>query len=249
MKKILLVSSLVLALGGCGDENSNVVEKSSSSKKTVENVVDSRFSEYMSLEKVCDLLSAEAIQKAFNTTAEIKIEQSRRSYGGRFTCHYSWPRADAKEREQQMLTQMMEQMKKGAKKIPMRQKALDHNFSLSLSEYKAGADVFVPRKMTEEQVNQRIKSAKESAAKRLTEKQKAIAGSAADDMIVSMIKKSNQNDKIEGVGDAAFWENIGQGALNVLEGTTKITVAPMIGDNKAEDIANAKKIVNLIMAN
>jgi len=37
------------------------------------------------------------------------------------------------------------------------------------------------------------------------------------------------------------------GALNVLDGNTKITVAPMIGDTKAADIENAKTIVNLVI--
>ncbi len=255
MKTISLILSSALFLSACGSDSN----KSDSQAKTIDTeknqvstpVVSTPMTKpsslltLMSEEKVCGVLDSAAIQSMFNTTAEIKT--SVMSFGNSYSCDYSWDRTDREERESNVIKHAMLVAQGKAERLTMRQKISEHQFNVSLSEYKGKAEYFVPRKLSDEELQAQIDRAKKAASDRLTDDQKAVAGDAASSMVESMLKKNNQNTTVDGVGDAAFWSKIGMGGLNVLDGTVKISISPMIGDTVAEDLENAKKIAALIL--
>ncbi|WP_154222016.1 hypothetical protein [Marinicella rhabdoformis] len=250
-KVITMTPCLFLGLVACGSDQSSspsgeaLGNGQQSAKKTEPVAVSgSTLNNYMSDEKICAVIDVEDLKSTFNITTEIKSEQY--SYGSNFTCKFMWDRADSEAREKLMLDNMMVSAQNGGKgKLSMRQKVPSSELSISLSEARRKASNYVPRKLSPEQLQAQIDAAKAAAEKRLTADQKAVAGDMANDMVEKMMKKNNENQVVDGVGDAAYWSKVGFGGLNVLSGDVNVSIAPMIGDTEEADIENAKLVFNL----
>ena len=248
---ILSVNALFLLLVACGGDSSHQQNSTSDvavEKQTEASIVSekaSNLSAYLSADSICAALDVKDLQQMFNTTATIKTNSS--SYRNNHSCSYTWERPDKAEREKILMDSMMKTAHGKSEKIPMRQKSTQYQLSVSLSHSQSNAANFMPAKLSEEQLQARIESAKEMAAKRLTDEQKALAGDAANSMVERMMQQGNQNEEIAGVGDAAYWTRVGSGGLNVLVGDVQIYIGPMIADTEAEDIINAKKIAGLLL--
>ena len=241
VKVICLSSMFLLAACGAGDNGEKDSVKASKPNKssTLAKVSTSNFDKYLSEDKICSLFALEDVKTMFNAVSGIKTTPS--SFMKTNSCDYSWDRADMEEREQNFLNARSD------KAITMRQKVMSHSFNVALSETKQSKESFVPRKLSDEQLQAQIESAKKAAADRLTDEQKEIAGDAATSMIEGMLRKNNQNQKVDGVGDAAFWSNVGHGSLNVLSGNVKLVISVMISDTVEEDIENAKIIAKHLL--
>ncbi len=233
----------------CGDKESSRSSSGESSSPIEVKLKASKLTKYMDKASVCDLVSTDTTQKLFNTSKEISFNASgyasKRSSS--VTCNYSWERADVAERKEKFMTYTIDQMQGKVEKIPMRKRALEHNFSVRLEEYKGSPEQFMPAKLTEEQLQRQIASAKEMAAKRLTDEQKKVAGNAANSMMEKLLRQNNENIKIDGVGDSAYWTAVGGGSLVVLSGDMKLSISPMIGDDLEQDMENAKNIALLVL--
>ena len=249
MKKIVFVLLMVFFLAACGGDSSESSSLQADSK-IFSQTSDSPFLSHMNKDSICNLISTQAVQKSFNTTQTITVKPSehKSKYSNSVSCQYSWNRADEEERKEKFLTYIVDQMQGKIKKTPMRQRALEHNFSLRLESYSGNPKSIMPAKLTEKQLQKQISHAKKRAAERLTDEQKKIAGKAANSMMVSLLRRNNENIKIEGVGDSAFWTSVGKGSLNILSGNAKIILSPMIGNTLEEDVNNAKKIAQLLMS-
>lgn len=248
MNKIILILLLALFLGACGGDDSSEGSYASSDTKTSAKVNNSVLNKFMDKSSICDIISVEDVQKSFNSTEVITLEpvgyNSKRSSS--VTCNYSWDRADAEARKEKFSSYIIDQMQGKIEKIPMRERTLDHNFSLRLEAYKGQPENFMPAKLSEEELERQISQAQKMAAKRLTDKQKKIAGSAANSMMERLLRQNNENIKVDGVGESAYWTAVGGGSLVVLSGNIKVSISPMIGDSIMEDIENAKLIAQLL---
>lgn len=248
MQRILMAMVCVVTLAACGDkqteETTNTTNSGSKSDKVSRSdaaVKPSKLREFMAEGNVCGMLAIQEIQILFNT--EQPIESRPSSFRDNYSCTYSWEPVDKEERQKRFMQTMMAAAKGEAKKLSLRERALEHQITVSLKASQSGPDRFVPRKLSDTEIEAQIKSAKERAAKRLTEEQKEVAGDAANKMVESMLRKANQNTTIDGVGDAAYWSNFGPGSLEVLDGDIHITVSPMVAATKEADIENAKLVV------
>lgn len=233
---------LMLVLSGCGQEEGAEQSLGNQSNKDKENKgiqvkaqANRKLSKHMSMDGVCELMSVEEVKQMFSITAEVKARPSE--YSGEFSCQYNWDREDAIDR-MKLLT--------SGQKLPRRQTAPNGELRIALSESKRSKSNFVPAKLSDEQLNARIKAAQKATNDRLSDEQKAVAGDMAGDMVANMLRKNNQNQEIEGLADAAYWSKVGMGGLFVLDGNTQIYVSLMIADDEATDIENAKKVVEFI---
>jgi hypothetical protein len=244
MKKIVSITVLALFLTACGGDSS----EGSTDSMTKAKVSDSLLSKFMDKSSVCNLISAENVQKNFNSTGVITLKpieyKSKRSNS--VTCNYSWDRADANVRKEKFLSYTLDQMQGKVEKTPMRQRILDHNFSIRLETFKGEPENFMPAKLSEEALERRIAQAQNTAAKRLSDKQKKIAGKAANTMMERILRQNNENIKVDGVGDSAYWTAVGGGSLIILSGNVKVSISLMIGDTIKQDIENAKLIAELL---
>lgn len=245
MKHLLGLALLSLLLTACGGEPKEQSPNDKASSKANTASKASSLSAYLSEQSICDLVSPAQLQKLFATDQSIETRAS--SFRDNFSCAYSWDRLDRAEREQAMLSNIMASVKGDGTKLSMRERALSHEVTIGLTKSRATAESFVPRKLTQEELDAQVKRAQERAAERLTDEQKAIAGDAANDMMARLLEKNNQNETISGVGDAAFWSNAFSGSLEVLDGDVKISITPLIADSKAEDLENAKQVAALIL--
>ncbi len=250
MRIITLITSSALFLSACGGESTEADSQSNTSQASTKTASTPQMStpmtkpsgllSMMTEADVCDVLDIADIKSMFDVTGEIST--SAVTFGGTFSCDYSWDRADKEARENNYINHAMLVAQGKAERLPMRQKVTQHQINVSLSEFKGQKVNFVPAQLSEEQLQAQIERAKKAAEDRLTDEQKALAGDAANSMVENMLKKNNQNQAVDGVGDAAYWSKVGMGGLNVLDGTVKVYISPMIADTEAEDIENAKKI-------
>jgi CCR4-NOT transcriptional regulation complex NOT5 subunit len=250
MIKILIVSIITIFLGACGGDdastssvNSNSISNSNS--QTSESVL----MEFMDQSKVCDLINPEQVQNMFKTTKPINKQASGHAskYSNSVSCILNWEREDIEQRKSQIMTLTMNSMQGKTDKISMRERILEHNFTLRLEEYNGSVQNFMPAKLSEEQLQKQIENAQKRASERLTDEQKKVAGKAANSMMERMLRQNNESIKIEGIGDSSFWTSVGGGSLNVLSGNLKLTISPMIAETENEDIDNAKLIAELIL--
>lgn len=242
MKHQVATFSLLLMLAACGGDASD------SASQTAGNAIGSKSSDlnaYLSEEKVCDVLTSDQLQALFNAPVEIKTSVS--SFRDSFSCTYTWPHPDAEEREQNMVKAMMAAMSGDGPKVSMRDRMLEYQVTIGVKKSQRSAANFVPKKLTEEQINQQIEAAQKRANERLTDEQKQVAGNAANSMVESMLRKANQNEEVTGVGDAAFWSPLGTGSLEILDGDVRLTVSPVIAATKEEDIVTAKRIAAALL--
>lgn len=250
-KVLTMTPCLFLGLVACGSDQSNnpsdkVLGNDQQPAKKTESmaVAGSPLKDFMSDDKICSVVNVDDLKAVFKITTEIGTVQH--SYGNNFTCKFMWDKADSEAREKLMLDSMMAAAQNGGKgKLPMRQRVPSSELSISLSDARRTASNYVPRKLTPEQLQVQIDAAKAAAEKRLTDDQKALAGDMANSMVEKMMQKNNENQVVEGVGDAAYWSKVGFGGLNVLSGDVNVSIAPMIGDTEEADIENAKLVFGL----
>ena len=199
-------------------------------------------------DNICDALPVSALQEAFGAPADVQVQPSHT--GRTDSCNYSWPRPDAEERKQAMLQEMMKNATRppGERiKLDLHKLSTDYNVSVMLRETKATASSFVPPKLTEEQLQERIKAATEAANKRLTDKQRELVGKDGTESIAGgMIRKTNERTEIDGVGSATYWIPIMGGSLNVLDGNVHVSITPMLADDEQGNIEAAKKVFTLL---
>lgn len=239
---LLMILSLSLLLVACGDESPDAAK---SKTERPSSAGSSKLSQYMSEDKVCDVLDDETLNTLFAATTEIKKRAG--SFRDNFSCSYSWPRPDAEERQKNITSAMLASMTGEGPKQTMRDRMLEYQVTIGLRPSQRTADNFVPRKLTEEQMNQQIAAAKKRANERLTEEQKEVAGDAANNLVESMLRKNNENEEVAGVGDAAFWTKLGSGSLEILAGNVQLTVSPIIASTQTEDSDNAKRIASALL--
>lgn len=200
-------------------------------------------------EKICDILPTSELKAQFGATEELTTESQISKYSSK--CEYSWPRPDAEERKQAMIKQMIQNVqRKAGEKINLNARAMTSDFTVSvdLKETKATAANFVPRKLSEEELQKKIAQANEEANKRLTDEQKkALGGDGVGGMIGGLMRKSNERLEIDGVGDAAYWLPMMGGSLSVLAAGYELTISPMLADDEAGNIEAARKVAAAIL--
>ena len=251
---LLLACSGTLLLAACGGSESTGNSDASGSAPAAQNAApaatpaaSSKLASYMG-ENICDVLPVSALQQAFGAPADVQVSPS--SFRNNHSCSYSWPRPDAEERQKAMLEEMMKNAQRPAGekiKIDMHKLSTDFNVSIMLQESRATAASFVPVKLTEEQLQQRIQAATEAANKRLTDEQRKLIGKDGTESIAGgMIRKTNERTEVAGVGDAAYWLPLMGGSLNVLDGSTQVSITPMLADDEQGNIEAAKKVFGLL---
>lgn len=246
---VLVTSALILAgCGGDGGDNKSSVASAEVSQNQASNKAtgdSSKLKQFMNADNICDVISTTDIQQLFQTSAT--IDGSGFNHSNRYSCTYTWDKSDKDAREKLMMENMMQAAQGKAERLSMRLKMPTNQITITLSESKKSIANFMPPVLTEKQLADRIKMAKDAANKRLSDKQKEVAGDAANSMVERLMKQSNQNQKIDGVGDVAYWTAVGTGGLNVLLGEVEIYIGPMIADTANEDIENAKNIANILL--
>lgn len=245
MKKIILLTSLTLTLVACGDQPTATTTANTASTDTTEMpATASKLSAYLNQEKICDVLPVAKIKSMFKVEAEITATAS--NYSDNHSCSYRWEPADREAREAAMIKDMMASAQGKQAPKSLRERAIDHEITITLSEAKRTAEHFVPPKLTQEQLDAQLARAKKIADERLTAEQKAVAGDAASDMMASLLKKNNQNEEVSGVGDAAYWSKVGAGGLYVLDGKVQVYIAPLITSSEDVDKDYAKQIFHTL---
>lgn len=243
MIKRFISAAMLVALSGCGGDSGNNSNGNDSTSSAIKS--NSKLSTYLADASVCNVLSSESLKSLSGGAAE--VQQRASSYRENFSCTYSWPRADAAEREESMVAAMMASMTGQGPKMTMRDKMTDYQVIVAIQKSSQSADSFVPHTLTEEQITEQVAAAKKRTAERLTEQQKELAGDAANDMVERLLRKNNQNLIVDGVGDAAFWSDLATGTLQVLDGNIKIAISPMMADTKEADLENAKRVATEIL--
>ncbi|TDR16855.1 hypothetical protein [Marinicella litoralis] len=248
MYKKLMLAVTCVALTACGADEATTNTSTTNLNDHENSVADeaprSALKEYLSEGTVCDVLDQESLRNTFGIQTEIKARVS--SFSNKYTCSFSWERADADERMNAMISGTVMTADGKMKKIPMRQRVTDSELSITLSQSDRSAENYLPRKKTEQELQTQIDAAKKAANDRLTDEQKAAAGDVANDMVEKLLKKNNENQIIEGVGQAAYWSRVGFGGLNVFTNGVEVYIAPMIADTQEEDIENAKLAFQLL---
>ncbi|MEZ5465465.1 MAG: hypothetical protein R3F22_09650 [Lysobacteraceae bacterium] len=251
---LLLACSSAVLLAACGGSESSGSTSASADAPAAGNAASAsapatsgKLAGYMG-ENICDVLPVSALQDAFGAPAEVQVRPS--TFRNNFSCDYSWPRPDAEERQKAMMDEMMKNAMRppGEKvKLDLRKLSTDFNVSIMLQKSRATAANFVPPKLTEEQLQERIKAATDAANKRLTDEQRKVIGEdGAEGIAGGMIRKTNERVEIDGVGDAAYWLPLMGGSLNVLDGDVHVSVTPVLADDDEGSIAAAKKVFGLL---
>lgn len=246
---IWVLSTLLLtACGGDSVENqptaaSSEVKNSQSNGQAAGD--SSKLKQFMNAESICDVLSTTEVQQLFQTATT--IETSGLNHRSRYTCSYTWDKQDKAAKEKLMMDNIMQSAQGKAERLPMRLTMPTNQITVTLSETKKSAANFMPPKLTDEQLAERIKMAKEAANKRLTNEQKELAGDMANSMVEKMLTQNNQNQKIDGIGDAAYWTAVSTGGLNILVDGVEIHIGPLVAETAAEDMINAKNIAGLLL--
>ncbi len=191
----------------------------------------------------CAMLDSNTLATMFSAKGDIETRSSASKRGA--SCTWSWPRPDAEERRQNMVKAMMARMKSGAKTGPDDSSAyaLNYTVRVELQDTHASADNFVPRKLSESELQAQIDRLNKRTQERLTERQKqAMAQTGMGGMAERLLRKANQREVIEGIGDAAYWVPVGNGSLHVLNGDEVIVVSSSLADDKQGSINMARKI-------
>ncbi len=239
---VVWVLSSFFVLPGCGGDSSETGSQTMNNEGGSDVVVSSNLQALLSEEKVCEVLSIDELKTMFNITGEVKTLASafRQSY----TCRYTWEPVDKEAKEAALMKAMMSSDRV---KVTARDRMIDYELSVTLKETTKTVSNFVPVQLSQAQLDQQIEQANQAAAKRLTAEQKELAGDAASEMMTKLLIKNNQNQTIDGVGDAAFWNIVGGGGLNVLDAGISVFISPLIADDQAGDLDNAKKIFSQLI--
>jgi hypothetical protein len=238
----LILTSLIII--SCSNDDK---QTQGSQSTVVEVAKESKLVSYISKENVCNLIvSTDKLKQSFNIQIEINV--SGNEYNGSAYCDYSWDRADKAEREEKYKYYLSDSMSGKIKKISKRMRTSQSSFRIKLSETSIKADRFVPEVKSEEAIQKLVDAAKKSTSDALTDEQKALAGDSANNMVESLIRKSNQTTEIKNLGDAAYWSNLMDGMMYVLDGNANIELSIIqIGNTIEEDKDNAAKIARLLV--
>jgi hypothetical protein len=242
IKRISCISLLAL-LCACGGESTPPAGATNENAATASK--NSKLSGLLSEDQICQILSSDTISALAEGATQIK--QAPSSYRDTFTCTYTWPRPDAEERQEAFLAATMASMRGEGKPPSIRERMTDYQITVTAKMSKRSANTFVPPVLSEEQIQAQIDAAKKRAAEKLTDEQKAVAGDAANDMVERLLRKNNENQAVDGIGDAAYWSNLATGSLQVLDGNVELSVSPLLSDTKEADLENAKKIATAIV--
>ncbi len=242
----LILTSLILM--SCSDD-SNQSSSSQASKSSAPTIAvkESKLVGFINKENPCNLiLPTEKLKQGLNIQTEIRISGS--AHKGTLYCDYNWDKADKAERNEKYKFYLSDRMSKKVEEVSKRLRATTSSFRITLSETKARADRFVPPPKSEAEIQRLVDRATKRASDALTDEQKALAGDAANEMVASLIRKSNQTTEIKNVGDAAYWSNLTGGILYVLDGNARIEISIIqIGNTMEEDMGNATKIAKLLV--
>lgn len=253
--RLTLISATLLLLAACGDTTTATSDGTDRAKPTSAVAADkttraatgnsSSLRAYLG-DDICDILPASAMKSLFDAPDTVKKEAKAGKSSAK--CTYSWPRPDAEERQQAMVQQMIGNAQGKKANLDVRKVTSNFSISVSLAKTKTSAANFVPRKLTEEQMQKKIDEAVEATNKRLTEKQREALGSnGAEKMVSGLIRKSNQRVEVDGVGEAAYWLPMMGGSLSVLANGYKLTISPIMADDEAGNIEAARKIALAIL--
>ncbi len=242
MKKYILLSSLTLTLAACGEQPA---DQASVDSNKVSQQASSKLNAFISKEKICDVLPVAKIKSMFKIEGAVKASVSE--YSRDPSCTYTWEPKDRETKEAAMMNDMMAIAQGKMQPKSLRERAIDHEITITLKESNRTAANFVPPKLTQEQLDAQIKSAQKMAEDRLTDEQKKVAGGAANDMMANLLKKNNQNEEVVSVGDAAYWSQVGAGGLHVLDGDVQVYIAPLITSSEEVDKDYAKQIFHTLM--
>lgn len=242
---IFVFTLCVVACGGTAQDDA-ASSASPDRHSSNEVAVESR-SDLPSAEAICALLSDAFLNDLVGTQQTIEREAGR--FGDAVHCNFSWPRPDAEARQAAAMEQMMEAMRSGdTSKMSVASLSTDYNISVSATATAAHADQFIPPQLTEQQLQQRIDQASAAAEKRLTDEQKAVLGEGgAGEMAGKMIRAANKRVVVEGVGDAAYWQFVAGGVLQVLHDGLQWSISNDLADDSEGQIDIATKVARTII--
>ncbi len=236
----LLPCAIALLLVACG--NSGAPDSTTgTSTSPASSAAAAKLAKFQG-ENICDLVAPAVIEELFSPQAP--VEKEAKTNNRRVSCEYSWERPDAEERREAMMDAMMKSMQAGSGvKFNARQFLTDFSFSVDIKEAKATPATFVPRTLTEQEIQDMAEKAARRAEEKLTDTQKQVLGEGGTkSMTESMLRSANKRTRIEGVGDAAYWAPIAGGSLNILVGNRELSISPQIADDESGNIEAAKKI-------
>ncbi|MGA9423091.1 MAG: hypothetical protein WBW61_12060 [Rhodanobacteraceae bacterium] len=182
-------------------------------------------------------------------TPQAEVKTTPRVSKWRAACSYLWPRPDAEERRKAMMAEMMKQMHPGGDATKLTSRAFSTNYSISVSLRKTGAEPgnFVPKQLSDAEMETRIQKVRKQTEKKLSVAQKQIVGEhGVERMAGSMLRAANRRKVVDGIGDAAYWSSVGSGSLRVLVGHEELVIGVDVADDEAGNLAAAKKIYDAI---
>lgn len=238
---IALVSLFVFACGGKQTEATSATDtENNSAKEQAEAMVEKKLKdagayEFLTEDKPCEVLTMEMVKAVFNPTAEVSKSDV---YG----CNYEWDRPNRAEIDEQMRKAPLKEMMK-----------FKPTFTVDLIISKANGatpERFMPKKISKAQQEEIAEKANEKANEQLTDEQKEVVGEdMAKDFTKSLIDKINNAEyvKVEGVGDAAYWNPIGGGSLMVLAGGKILTLGVFVDEDLDKNIEKAKELAQKIL--
>ncbi|WP_338759978.1 hypothetical protein WAF17_12705 [Bernardetia sp. ABR2-2B] len=265
---IVFLTLLTFSFSSCGNkstiENTQDTSTENSVSNTEEEVVSlsSSSSKVLEFEKQpCDLLTEELLKShiAINTTIEKQfVEYEDGKYPRAARCVYSWKKPNAKEKEDEAISQMLDAARSGGnKKMNIKEMSTDYNVAISIEPFKGKSENFVPKNtdITDEEIEKRAKQAGEMALERMKpeqiealggkEKAASISGESTRKMLT---KLRDELVVVEGVGDAAYWNPLGfDNTLMILSGDKMVSIEVYISDERQENIDVAKKIAEEIL--
>lgn len=243
LRTLFLTALTALVLTACGGQSSD-----SGQSAKANDAADTQSAASSDLDKfagknICGILDKKALASLFSpqTDVETKSRVSRRGA----SCTWTWDRPDAEERKQAMIKAMMERMKPGSKgkKPKMSAYSLDYSVRVELQQTSSTAKNFVPRKLSESELQEQIAEINKRTQERLTDKQKQVAKkSGIGGMAGRLLRKANEREVVAGVGDAAYWVPVSNGSLRVLHGNKAIVISSSIADDQKASLDVAKKI-------
>lgn len=252
--RLVLCSAPLLVAVACGDavtptdSDSDAKEPAAAVQAAAKTAAGSGLGRFTA-DNICDILPVSVLQEKFGAPADLTGKPYNRR--GLTSCSFSWPRPDAKEREQALTAKLMENMQKKAgerSKMDMRALSSDYTLGITLKETKVTPANFVPAKLSEEQLQKRIDQTTQASNKRLTEEQKSVLGkNGVSGVAGKMIRMSNERVVVEGIGDAAYWMPIAGGSLSILADGYQFTISPNLADDDADNIEAAREVAKAIL--
>ncbi len=241
LRALLIGLSTATLLAGCGGQSADTSAATNSASPST-SATSSSLGAFAGQE-ICGILSTDILADLFSPQAA--VETNSRVGKGSASCTWSWARPDAEERRQAMVQAMMKSVQSGSRESrpSMSAFALNYEIRVALQDTKATSKNFVPRKLSESELQAQIAEADKRTQERLTDKQKQLVEkSGIGAMTDRLLRKANQREVVDGAGEAAYWTPVGNGSLHVLTGNKAVIISPAIADDKEGNLDIAKKI-------